>query len=314
MWMERKDRSVMPLPHAPFAADQAVRKYDQLSMKDRLGQLVISHGISEELYQILHLFLCMNMQGDIATCGFIDHLRWWALRRSWNDSIVRQTWPIQSQRRHYVALARAMLNDCSQRHVVIIHADRFHRSNEWHQCPHSYAIWTTRQRSINNSDGAYECAEKSRVPSVVGLEKERSRCRKSTVRGWTKLWAKLDETRGQLVLALCSVSESDQYGIATAMDQGREHVSSPSGFDAWWSRMHNGIFSPLLQPHKSQHRWTTHEHCPFLHNPMSCFLPFRTIRLVTSSIEATSEWLYDHRLNQREVLIGEILSSVLFVD
>ena len=65
----------MPLPHAPFAADEAVRKYEQLSMKDRLDQLVISHGISEELYQILHSFLCMNMQGDIATGELIDPLR-----------------------------------------------------------------------------------------------------------------------------------------------------------------------------------------------------------------------------------------------
>ena len=49
-----------------------------------------------------------------------------------------------------------------------------------------------------------------------------------------------------------------------------------------------------------------------LQNPTCCFSFFRTVRLVTSSIEATSEWLYDHQLHQRGALIEERLLLPFF--
>ena len=76
-------------------------------------------------------------------------------------------------------------------------------------------------------------------------------------------------------------------------ETGREHGIISVKSDVWRSRMDDGIFSPLLQLHKSQHRWTIMSTVLSRKNPAYCFSSFKTNRLVTSSIEATSEWLYD---------------------
>ena len=72
-------RTVMPLPHNPLTAKEAVEKYDALSLQDRFDQIINSLDFNEEIIQMLLALISMNMQGDIAEGGFIDHLRWWAL-------------------------------------------------------------------------------------------------------------------------------------------------------------------------------------------------------------------------------------------
>ena len=104
-------RAVFPLPHAPFTSNETVKTYDQLSMKDRLNQISNSLEDNEEVIQTLEALLSMNMQGDIAEGGFIDHLRWWAL----GDYEIERL--LDKLGRYKIkegtsGLARAMLNDC----------------------------------------------------------------------------------------------------------------------------------------------------------------------------------------------------------
>jgi len=104
-------RTVLPLPHTPFAANEAVQIYDRLSMKDRLDQILDSLDINDETKQMFLSLLSMNMQGDISEGGFIDHLRWWALG---DYDVIRM---FDKLGRYKIkegtsALAQAILSDC----------------------------------------------------------------------------------------------------------------------------------------------------------------------------------------------------------
>jgi monoamine oxidase len=72
-------RTVLPLPHNPLTAIEAVQTYDQLSMQDRLDQISESFNNNKELYEIMDAYLSMNSQCKLSDSGFMDHLRWWAL-------------------------------------------------------------------------------------------------------------------------------------------------------------------------------------------------------------------------------------------
>jgi monoamine oxidase len=104
-------RTVMPLPHTPFAANEAVQKYDQLSMKDRLDQVLNALDCNDEIMLMLLSLLSMNMQGDIAEGGFIDHLRWWALG-DYDMARMFDKLGRYKIKEGTSALAQAILNDC----------------------------------------------------------------------------------------------------------------------------------------------------------------------------------------------------------
>ncbi|CAF1188517.1 unnamed protein product [Adineta steineri] len=104
-------RTVIPFPHTPFVANELVQKYDQLSMQDRFDQIIDSLNITDEIKDMLLALLSMNMQGDIAEGGFIDHLRWWALG---DYNMIRM---FDKLSRYKIkegtsTLAQAILNDC----------------------------------------------------------------------------------------------------------------------------------------------------------------------------------------------------------
>ena len=106
-------RSVMPLPHSPLTVKEAVQKYDQLSMKDRFDQVVHSLDNNEEVNQMLLTLLSMNMQGDIAEGGFIDHLRWWALG-DYDMARMFDKLGRYKIKQGTSALAQAILADCQK--------------------------------------------------------------------------------------------------------------------------------------------------------------------------------------------------------
>ncbi|CAF4050418.1 unnamed protein product [Rotaria sordida] len=107
-------RTVMPLPHTPFTSNEAVQMYDQLSMQDRLNQVINSlDDNNEEIIQMLLSLLSMNMQGNIAQGGFIDHLRWWALG-DYDMNRMFEKLGRYKIKEGTSALARAILNDCQK--------------------------------------------------------------------------------------------------------------------------------------------------------------------------------------------------------
>ena len=187
-------RSVIPLPHAPFAADEAVRKYDQLSMKDRLDQLVKSHGINEEMYQILSSFLCMNVQGDIATGGFIDHLRWWALGDH-EMTLLFDKLGRYKIKEGTTALARAMLNDCRNVTLLlstpIVSLDRT-SGNSVLIRTQSGQLVTGRSVIVTVPMNALKSIEF--LPPLAA--KKREAVAEGQCRGGSKFWAKLEKPVG----------------------------------------------------------------------------------------------------------------------
>jgi monoamine oxidase len=111
-------RTVMPLPHTPFAALEAVQKYDQLSLQDRLDQVLSSLDSNEDINQLALALLSMNMQGDIAEGGFIDHLRWWALG-DYDMGRLFDKLGRYKIKEGTSALAQAILNDCQKVKLLI---------------------------------------------------------------------------------------------------------------------------------------------------------------------------------------------------
>lgn len=187
-------RSVIPLPHSPFAANEGVRKYDQLSMKDRLDQLVKSNGISEELQQILNSFLCMNMQGDIATGGFIDHLRWWAL----GDYDMNRLFDKLGRykiKEGTTALACAILSDCRNVKLLlstpIVSIDR--RSG-------TGVLIRTQTGQLLSGRSAIVTIPLNALRSVEFLpplaSKKKEAVAEGQCRGGTKFWVKLEKPVG----------------------------------------------------------------------------------------------------------------------
>ena len=106
-------RTVMPLPHTPFAASELVQNYDKLSMKDRVNEVFNSSDDNEEINQMVLSLLSMNMQGDIAEGGFIDHLRWWALG-DYDTSRMFDKLGRYKIKQGTSALAQAILSDCQK--------------------------------------------------------------------------------------------------------------------------------------------------------------------------------------------------------
>ncbi|CAF3086227.1 unnamed protein product [Rotaria sp. Silwood2] len=111
-------RKIMPLPHTPFTSNELVQMYDQLSMQDRLNQVLNSLDNNEEIIQMLLSLLSMNMQGDIAQGGFIDHLRWWALG-DYDMNRMFEKLGRYKIKEGTSALAQAILNDCQNITLVL---------------------------------------------------------------------------------------------------------------------------------------------------------------------------------------------------
>jgi monoamine oxidase len=82
-------------------------------MKDRLNEILNSLDTNEEINQMLLSLLSMNMQGDIAEGGFIDHLRWWALG-DYDMSRMFDKLGRYKIKQGTSALAQAILSDCQK--------------------------------------------------------------------------------------------------------------------------------------------------------------------------------------------------------
>ena len=111
-------RTVMPRPHAPFTARDAVQAYDRYSMQDRLDQVSSSPDDDAEILQLVAAFLSMNVQSDMAHGGFIDHLRWWALGDFDMDRMFDKVGRYKIKE-GTSALAQAILNDCPKVKVLL---------------------------------------------------------------------------------------------------------------------------------------------------------------------------------------------------
>ena len=106
-------RTILPLPHTPLVANEAVQMYDKLSMKNRLDQVSNSLDNDEVINSMLLSLLSMNMQGDIAEGGFIDHLRWWALG-DYDMARMFEKLGRYKIKEGTSALVQAILNDCQK--------------------------------------------------------------------------------------------------------------------------------------------------------------------------------------------------------
>jgi len=104
-------RTVLPLPHDPLAASEAIQTYDKLSMQDRLDQISTFFDNNKELYEIMDAYLAMNPQCKLSESGFIDHLRWWALGDYETCRLFDKTSRYKINE-GTSALAGAIFNDC----------------------------------------------------------------------------------------------------------------------------------------------------------------------------------------------------------
>ena len=109
----RFGRTVLPLPHTPLVAFDELKKYDRLSMQDRLDQISDAFHDDEEMKEIMDAYLAQNSQCSLANGGFLDHLRWWALGDFDSARLYDKTSRFKL-RGGTSALARAILNDCRQ--------------------------------------------------------------------------------------------------------------------------------------------------------------------------------------------------------
>ncbi|CAF1239700.1 unnamed protein product [Rotaria sordida] len=104
-------RTVMPLPHEPFGANEVIQTYDKMSMQDRLDQISTIFNNNKDMYEIMDAYLSMNSQCKLSESGFIDHLRWWALGDYETCRLFDKTSRYKITE-GISTLAKAMLNDC----------------------------------------------------------------------------------------------------------------------------------------------------------------------------------------------------------
>jgi hypothetical protein len=103
-------RTVIPFPHAPLTAFELIQKYDQLSIQDRFEQIAHEFG-DDETRQLINAVLSINIQGEMAEGGLIDHLCGWALGNydASGRSDIGNRYKLAEG---MSALGQAMLNDC----------------------------------------------------------------------------------------------------------------------------------------------------------------------------------------------------------
>ncbi|CAF1294370.1 unnamed protein product [Adineta ricciae] len=182
-------RTVLPQPHAPLTALDAIRAYDHLSMQDRLNQLSDLVDIDNEMYEVLDAYLSMNTQGDLAKSGFLDHLTFWSL----GDYDTNRTWDKTSRykiREGTSALAQAMLDDCDQVSLSLsTPIVSIHRTNE-NKVRIKTAngkIFTSRAAIVTVPLNVLHTID---FQPVLREEKQRAIAEKQCS-GGTKFWAKL---------------------------------------------------------------------------------------------------------------------------
>lgn len=74
----QEGRAVLPRPHDPLFNASAVRRYDEISMRDRLSQA----GLAKEQQDVLDALLTVVCHNNPAEASFIEFLRWWTLGES----------------------------------------------------------------------------------------------------------------------------------------------------------------------------------------------------------------------------------------
>ena len=188
-------RTVFPRPHAPLTAFEVVRKYEGLTMQDRLNQISGDFADDDDdMRQILDAYLSMNTQGNLAESGFLDHLCFWAL----GDYETSQTWDKTSRykiREGTSALAQAIFNDCQGVDLLLsTPIASIHRADDGTVQMHTRAgqvltglaaIITVPLNALHNVD----------FQPALGSEKQRA-IGEGQCRGGTKFWVKLEQPIG----------------------------------------------------------------------------------------------------------------------
>ncbi|UJR14202.1 hypothetical protein I4U23_001195 [Adineta vaga] len=187
-------RKIFPQPHAPLTAFDAIQTYDQLSMQDRLNQILDSSEKNTEMYAILDAYLSMNTQCDLAKSGFLDHLTFSAL----GDYETNRTWDKTSRykiREGTSALAQAIFNDCD--HVSLLLSTpvlSMHRTDDLQVRIQTKdeQIFTSRTAIITVPLNALHAID---FQPALGQEKQRAIAERQCS-GGTKFWIKLEKSVG----------------------------------------------------------------------------------------------------------------------
>lgn len=111
-------RSVIPMPQNPLVAMEILQKYDQLSIQDRFDQISDAFGDDEEIRQVIAALLSINVQADMATGGFIDHLCSWA-HGNYEANTRSDVGSRYKLADGMSALAQAVLDDCRDVQLVL---------------------------------------------------------------------------------------------------------------------------------------------------------------------------------------------------
>lgn len=186
-------RTVLPMPHSPWAALDQLKKFDQLTMKDRLDQ-VLTDLDDNEMKEIMDAYIIQNSQCGPADGGFIDHLRWWALGDFDSERLYDKT------SRYKIAngtsaLAQAIFNDCQNMEVLLSTPIRsIDRSNPEKVLVHSRNGQTFTGRTVICTIPLNVLQEVEFQPAFQG-EKQRV-VNEGQCRGGTKFSVKLEKPVG----------------------------------------------------------------------------------------------------------------------
>lgn len=186
-------RSVIPMPQNPLVAMEILQKYDQLSIQDRFDQISDAFGDDEEIRQVIAALLSINVQADMATGGFIDHLCSWA-HGNYEANTRSDVGSRYKLADGMSALVQAVLDDCRDVQLVL-------------SMPVMSVHSIDNQVTIRTSTGQLytSCVAVSTVPLNVlntihsepplSLEKQRA-ISQGQCRGGIKFWVKLQEPVG----------------------------------------------------------------------------------------------------------------------
>ncbi|CAF2570097.1 unnamed protein product [Rotaria sp. Silwood2] len=187
-------RTIVPLPHEPFAANEVTHTYDKMSMQDRLDQISTMFDNNKEMYELLDAYLSMNPQCKLSESGFIDHLRWWALGDYETCRLFDKTSRYKITE-GISALAQAILNDCHDVQLLlstpIVSVNRTNNNNVT-ICTKNGQLFTGRTAIITIPLNTLHNIEFS--PSLK-LEKQRV-INERQCRGGSKFIIKLEEPIG----------------------------------------------------------------------------------------------------------------------
>jgi monoamine oxidase len=187
-------RTVLPLPHDPLAATEAIQTYDKLSMQDRFDQIFTFFDNKQELYELMDAYLTMNPQCKLSESGFLDHLHWWALGDYETCRLFDKTSRYKINEGS-TALAQAILNDCRDVKLLLsTPISSVNRTNDSNVtiCTKNGQVFTARTAIITIPLNTLRNTEFS---PPLNLEKQRA-INEGQCRGGSKFSVKLEKPVG----------------------------------------------------------------------------------------------------------------------